>query len=136
MKSINTVTISGNLGQDPELRSLPSGTELIELRVAVSDNVKRNDKWEKRTHWVQCTLFGRGVEFFSQHLRKGSFVVIQGRLNYEEWAKDGVKRNKLTVIVDEIDMGPRMDRAPAERHQSRTSEGHLDIDRAEDDIPF
>ena len=129
MRSINSVVVSGRLGKDPAIRSTPSGTELMELTVAVQDNIKQGEQWVKKTHWVKCTLFGRSVAFWSGNLRKGSFVVVQGTLDYREWEKDGVRRSALSVLIDEIDPGPRVDGNAAPAKQRETY--HLD-----DDIPF
>jgi single-strand DNA-binding protein len=133
MRNINTVTISGRLGRDPELRSLPSGTELIEFSVAIADQVKKSDAWEDRTHWVRVTLFGRGAPFFAKHLEKGSFVVVSGKLNHEKWiARDGTQREQLRVLADDIDMGPRVGYRVAQPETTAFDEPAT----ADDDIPF
>lgn len=135
MRSINSVTISGNLGKDPVIRSTPSGTEVLEMRVAVSDNVKRNGAWEKKTHWVHVALFGKRAEFFATRAKKGSFVVVSGRLNYEEWSTDdGHKRNRISVIADDIDIGPISIKPTSDG--GRNTGAEVSLAQEDDEIPF
>jgi len=101
---MNSVTVIGNLGRDPESIALPSGTQVVNFSLAVND-VYKNAEGEKveKTNWIQVKAFGRLAETVAAHLQKGSRVGIHGRLNYEEWETDGQKRNALKVIADRID---------------------------------
>ena len=108
--SINRVIISGNLTRDPELRSTQSGTDVLSFGVAVNDRCKnqRTGEWEDRPNFVDCTMFGNRATSLSNYLSKGTRVSIEGKLRWNQWEKDGQKRSKLDVIVDEIVfMGPR-----------------------------
>lgn len=112
--SINRVNISGNLTRDPELRSTPSGMAVLQLGVAVNDRRKnqRSGEWEDYPNFVDCTMFGARAEKLAQYLGKGTKVAIDGRLRYESWEKDGQRRSKLSVIVDEIEFMSRVESAP------------------------
>lgn len=102
--SINSVSISGYLTRDGELRYTQSGTPVLDLGVAVNERVKNSQgQWEDRANFVDCTMFGKRAESIAQYINKGTYVVIQGRLHYSSWAKDGQKRSKLEVIADELD---------------------------------
>lgn len=104
--SINHVSISGNLTRDPELRSTSGGMQVLSLGVAVNERVKNQStgEWEDRPNFVDCVVFGNRAEALSRFLSKGSKVAVSGRLRYSAWEKDGQKRSKLEVIVDELDL--------------------------------
>lgn len=103
--SINRVAISGNLTRDPELRRTQSGMAILSLGVAVNDR-RRNQQtgeWEDYANYVDCTLFGTRGESLANILTKGMKVAIDGKLRWSQWERDGQKRSKLEVIVDDID---------------------------------
>ena len=108
--SINRVVISGNLTRDPELRSTTSGFTILNIGVAVNDR-KRNQQtgeWEDYANFIDCVLFGARADYLSRVLRKGMKVVIEGKLRYSSWEKDGVRRSKIEVICDDLDfVSPR-----------------------------
>ena len=103
--SINRVLISGNLTRDPELRATAGGTQVLSFGVAVNDR-RRNpqtNEWEDYPNFVDCTMFGNRAEAVARYLSKGSKVAIEGKLRYSSWERDGQRRSKLEVIVDEIE---------------------------------
>ncbi|MDD6651042.1 MAG: single-stranded DNA-binding protein [Eggerthellales bacterium] len=104
--SINRVIISGNLTRDPELRQTAGGLPVLGFGVAVNDRRKNNQtgEWEDYPNFVDCTMFGTRAEAVSRFLAKGMKVAIDGRLRYSSWEKDGQRRSKLEVIVDEIEV--------------------------------
>lgn len=107
--SINRVNISGNLTRDPELRATASGTQVLSFGVAVNDR-RRNPQtgdWEDYPNFVDCTMFGTRAEAVNRYLSKGSKVAIEGKLRYSSWERDGQRRSKLEVIVDEIEFMSR-----------------------------
>ena len=102
--SINRVAISGNLTRDPELRYTQGGTPILSFGVAVNDRHKnQSGEWEDYPNFVDCTMFGARAEAVSRYLSKGAKVAIDGKLRYSSWERDGQKRSKLEVIVDEIE---------------------------------
>ena len=103
--SINRVIISGNLTRDPELRSTSGGMQVLSIGVAVNDRRKNQQtgEWEDVPNFVDCTMFGTRAESVSRFLSKGSKVSIEGKLRYSSWEKDGQKRHKLEVVVDQIE---------------------------------
>lgn len=103
--SINRVNISGNLTRDPELRSTAAGTQILTFGVAVNDR-RRNPKtneWEDCPNFIDCVVFGGRAESLQRFLRKGSKVAIEGKLRWSQWEKDGYRRSKIEVIVDECE---------------------------------
>jgi len=104
--SINRVNITGNLTRDPELRSTAGGTQILSFGVAVNDR-RRNQQtgeWEDVPNFVDCIVFGQRAEAVSRFISKGAKVAIEGKLRYSAWEnKEGQRRSKLEVIVDEIE---------------------------------
>lgn len=107
--SINSVCISGFLTRDPDLRHTSGGTAVLGIGVAVNDRRKnpQTGVWEDVPNFVDCTFFGVRAEAVARFLSKGSKVAIEGKLRYSSWEKDGQKRSKLEVIVDEIEFMSR-----------------------------
>lgn len=104
--SINRVNISGNLTRYPELRATQGGMQVLGFGVAVNDR-RRNQQtgeWEDYPNFVDCTMFGNRAESMGRILHKGMKVAIEGKLRYSSWDKDGQRRSKLEVIVDEIEL--------------------------------
>ena len=113
--SINRVMISGNLTRDAELRSTQSGTFMLGMGVAVNDRRKnqKTGEWEDYPNFVDCTMFGTRAEKLQPYLTKGTKVAIEGKLSYRSWEKDGQRRSKLSVIVDDLEfMSSKHDDAP------------------------
>ena len=107
--SINRVNISGNLTRDPELRATAGGMQVLNFGVAVNDRRKnpQTGDWEDYPNFVDCTMFGTRAEAVSRYLSKGTKVAIEGKLRYSSWERDGQRRSKLEVIVDEIEFMSR-----------------------------
>ena len=103
--SINRVIISGNLTRDPELRSTASGMPVLGFGVAVNDRRKNQQtgEWEDYPNFIDCTMFGARAEALSRYLNKGTKVSIEGKLRWSQWEREGQKRSKIEVIVDELE---------------------------------
>ena len=105
--SINKVMATGNLTRDPELRATPAGTQVLRFGMAVNDRAKNQQtgEWEDRPNFVDCVIFGARAEAMDRILAKGMKVAVEGRLRYSSWQdKEGNRRSKLEVVVDEIDL--------------------------------
>lgn len=110
--SINRVIITGNLTRDPDLRSTAGGTSVLGFGVAVNDRRKNQQtgEWEDYPNFIDCTMFGARAQSVSRFLQKGSKVAIEGKLRWSQWEREGQKRSKIEVIVDEIEfLSPRND---------------------------
>src|SRR3954449_11549061 len=112
--NINRVILTGNLTRDPELRSLPSGTSVCSLRVAV--NTRRKDgqtgEWIDKANFFSVTVWGAQGDNCARYLSKGRPVAIDGRLEWREWeAKDGSgKRESIDIVADSVQfLGGRED---------------------------
>ena len=103
MASINKVIIIGNLGKDPEVRYMPSGSAICNVTVATSRQWKNKESGEKNeeTEWHRVALFDRQAEIAGEYLKKGSSVYFEGRLKTRKWTdKEGVERYSTEIIAD------------------------------------
>ena len=107
--SINRVCISGGLTRDPELRMTQGGSQILTFSMAVSDRRKdqQTGEWKDYPNYVDCVVFGRRAESLGRFLSKGTRVLVDGKLRWSQWEKDGTKRSKLEVIVDDIEFNSR-----------------------------
>jgi len=105
MASFNRVILLGNLTRDVEVRYLQSGTAVADVGLAVNDRRKgQNGEWIEETTFVDVTLWGRTAEVAGEYLSKGSPLLVEGRLKYDTWEKDGQKRSKLSVVCERMQM--------------------------------
>jgi single-strand DNA-binding protein len=103
MASMNRVYLLGNLTRDPEVRYLSSGKAVADLRLAVNRKYRTASGEEKdETCYVSVAVWGRQAETCGQYLSKGSPALVEGRLQYEEWEKDGQKNNRLRVVAERV----------------------------------
>lgn len=103
--SINSVSISGNLTRDAELKVTQSGTPFLSGSVAVNERVKDSQgNWTDKPNYVDWVLFGARAEKVAGFLTKGTKVALFGSLSYSSWEdKQGNKRSKLEVVVRELE---------------------------------
>ncbi|MBK5939361.1 single-stranded DNA-binding protein [Halochromatium roseum] len=100
---VNKVILIGNLGVDPEVRYMPSGSAVANLRIATSESWrdKTTGEPQERTEWHRVALFGKLAEIAGQYLHKGSKVYIEGKLRTRKWqGQDGQDRYTTEIIVD------------------------------------
>lgn len=144
---INRVILAGNLTRDCEVKQTKGGMAIIHFGIAVNERVKNSQtgEWEERPNFIDCAMFGKRAEAVSRILAKGMKVAIEGKLRQSTWtAKDGSKRSKLEVIVDEIEFMSRSDgqkgqqannyQAQPQNGPQQPTGGYLDYDGS--DIPF
>ncbi|MBU25309.1 MAG: single-stranded DNA-binding protein [Gammaproteobacteria bacterium] len=105
-RSVNKVTLIGNLGNDPEMKALPSGNQVANLSIATTDSWRDRNSGEmqERTEWHRVVCFDRLAEICGQYLRKGSRIYIEGSLRTRSWEQDGQKRYTTEIIGREMMM--------------------------------
>ncbi|MFM1886225.1 MAG: putative single-strand binding protein [Pseudomonadota bacterium] len=106
-RGVNKVILVGNLGQDPEVRAMPSGGNVANLRIATTDSWtdKQSGERKESTEWHTVVLFGRTAEVASQYLRKGSQVFIEGRLRTRKWQdKSGNDKYSTEIVASDMQM--------------------------------
>ncbi|MCX6731416.1 MAG: single-stranded DNA-binding protein [Candidatus Parcubacteria bacterium] len=107
--NLNKVFIIGNLTRDPELRTLPSGSSVTSFGVA-TNRVWKNPQGEKQedVQFHNIVVFGKQADTVAQYLKKGSSVLIEGRIQTRNWdAQDGTKRTKTEIVAERVQFGPR-----------------------------
>jgi len=107
MASVNKVILVGNLGADPEVRYLPSGDAVANIRLATTDRYKdkQSGEFKEMTEWHRISFFGRLAEIVSEYLKKGSSVYIEGRIRTRKYqAQDGTERYSTEIVADQMQM--------------------------------
>jgi single-strand DNA-binding protein len=108
---MNSVHLAGRLGQDPTITNFEDGGKSAQFSVATTERgYTRQDGTEvpERTEWIRVETGNRGVAgVIEQYLKKGSFVIIEGKLKNREYEKDGVKRYVTTVTIEKMEFGPK-----------------------------
>lgn len=120
---INSVSISGNLVRDIELRSTQGGTSIATFTVAVNDRKKdpQSGEWIDVPNYIPCVMFGRRAESIGNFISKGSKVTVLGKLRWSQWQDKQTQKNrsKIEVIVDEIEFMSKRDPQPKNQPQSQ-----------------
>lgn len=117
MASLNKVMLIGNLTRDPEVRYTPGGRPVCDLRMAVSRRFKRaNGEDGEETCFLTVVVWDKTAENCKQYLTKGSPLFVEGRLQMDEWEKDGKKNSILRVLAERIQFlgGSRQRGEPSE----------------------
>lgn len=118
----NTVTIIGNLVEEPELRYTQSGLPMAKIRVAVNRRWRQNDEWQEETSFFGGTLWREAAENAAESLQKGMRVIITGSLEQRSWENpEGEKRSVVELRIDEI--GPSLRWATASVTKTARSGG-------------
>ena len=135
-KSVNKVTLLGNLGKDPEVKFTPSGTAVAKLTLATEERSKDKDgNWTEKTEWHNVVLWAKLAEIAGEYLKKGGKVYIEGRLQTRSWddKTSGQKKYMTEVVGQELVLlggdVRKTDSKPASRPQTQQQ-----IDESE--IPF
>ena len=105
MASLNKVTIIGNLGKDPEVRTFPSGDRVCNVTVATTDKWKdkQTGDMKEATEWHRVTFNGKLADIAAEYLHKGSQVYVEGSLRTRKWTdKDGVERYSTDIRADQM----------------------------------
>ena len=164
MASLNKITIIGNLGKDPEMRTFPSGDAVANVTIATTDKWKDKQSGEMReaTEWHRVVFNNRLAEIAGQYLRKGSLVYVEGSLRTRKWTdQSGVEKFTTEIRADQMQMlggrqdggggkeqstshgygqpAPRQQQAPAPRPTQARAPAHdsgSGFDDADSDIPF
>lgn len=150
-RGVNKVILIGNLGRDPEVRYMPSGSAVANVTLATSENWKDKQTGERqeRTEWHNVVFFNRLAEIAGEYLKKGSQVYVEGSLRTRKWQdKNGQDRYTTEIIVSEMQMlggrgggggGGGYSQESPSRGAGKTEEapaGQGFGDEFDDDIPF
>lgn len=144
--SINKVILVGNLGNDPEIRTMQSGDKVANLSIATSESWKDKTTGERkeRTEWHKVCVFNKGiVSVCENYLKKGAKVYIEGQLETRSWEQDGQKKYTTEIVLrpfrgDLTMLDGRSGDAPQEKQEQASFGGGFDVtdDDMSDSIPF
>lgn len=152
MAAWHQTIIVGNLGRDPETRYLPNGDAVCNYSVAVTEKWKKDGEQKENTTWYRVSAFGKLAEICAEYLKKGSAVMVIGRMGSRQWDdKDGNKRETWELRADSMQMlggkaegsgapqtSPEDRQAREAAKQQRSAQGaqRSSFDDMDDDIPF
>ena len=107
--NLNKVILAGRLTADPELRTTPSGTHVVSFSIATNRNWTTKDGERKEeTEFHNIVAWGRQADIVNQFLKKGSLILVEGRLQTRSWeGKDGQSRRTTEIIAERVQLGPR-----------------------------
>lgn len=113
--SINKVFLCGNITRNPEIRKTANGSAVLGFSIAVNDRIKNQQtgQWEDRPNFFDCVMFGPRADSIVHYMTKGMKVAIEGKLRWNQWEKDGVKRSRVDVVIDDIELMQRRSNADA-----------------------
>lgn len=139
--SINKIILLGNAGQDAEVSYSTTGTAYCRFSLATSESYKDGSgEWQNKTLWHNCVLFGKVAESIGKLIKKGTKLYLEGKIKYDEYEKDGVKRYSTSivcsdfngiVILDKKESAEKEFPEPTEYFSTATKETS-----PEDDLPF
>jgi len=102
-RSLNQVTLMGNLTRDPELRQTPTGQNVTSFSLALNRSYKdQSGEWQEATDFIDIVCWGPLAERVAQYLSKGRRCLVQGRLQSRNWEQDGNKRSKVEVLANDV----------------------------------
>lgn len=140
MANLNKVLLLGNLTRDPELRHTPKGTAVGEMSLAVNRRVSDgNGGWRDEVTFVDFTAWGTTAENCHKYLQKGRPVLVEGRLDLDQWEDKatGQKRQRLKVVAETVQFLPSGKQQQATNSLTNpTGFPPSDDDGEEEDIPF
>ena len=109
-RTVNRVTLVGNVGSDPDLRETANGTSVAHLSLATNRMFRRNGETQRRTDWHRLTFWARQAETVERYVDKGSRLYVEGHLEYGSFERDGVAIPTVDVVVEDFVMlDPRPD---------------------------
>lgn len=152
-RGVNKVILIGNLGQDPEVRYMPSGDAVTNISIATSETWKdkQSGQEQEKTEWHRVVFFGKLAEIAGEYLRKGSQVYVEGKLRTRKWQdQSGQDKYTTEIVVDGFDgvmqmlggksesnggqQQPRQQQQP--QRQAPQQQQPSGVDDFDDDIPF
>ena len=128
MASLNKVCLLGNLTRDPDMRYTPSGTAVASFGLAINRRFRQGAETKEEVCYVDVTAFGAQAEAICTYLTKGSPALLDGRLRWHQWEKDGQRQSKLDVVADTVQF--------LARREERAAADNVPTDFDDADIPF
>lgn len=137
--SVNKAILLGNLGRDPELRSIPSGKSVCSFSMATTERYldKATNEWKDKTEWHNIVVWERLADYAAQKLKKGSKVYIEGKISNRSYeGKDGVTRYISEIIASTIIILDRNEHSSPSGNVSKTYDNQNNSNGEYADSPF
>lgn len=143
----NKVIVVGNVTRDPELKALPSGIKVATLSIATNRYWTKDGQKQEEVEFHNITLFGTLAENVATYMKRGSSLLVEGRLQTRSWDKDGVKHYRTEIIGEQVQFGSNKTVTTSSTPEPKSVEKQVEqdennvIDYPEeeinpDDIPF
>ena len=131
--SLNSVNIMGNLTRDPEIKSLPSGKSVCSMSIANNRIYSKGNEKVTEVSYFDVEVWGPMAENCAKYLKKGSGIIVEGRLKQDRWEKDGKTQSKVRITANSVHFMPkRADEGGAREHAAAPAHGGGDIISPED----
>lgn len=136
--NINRVVVVGRLTRDPELRTLPTGSSVCELRIACNSRCREPDgEYGERPNYFDVTVYGPPAETVGAYTRKGSQVAIDGRLSWREWeTAEETRRQAVSIVAETVQFLDRPPRRDADAGDGQDGAELAGVGAGEDDLAF
>jgi single-strand DNA-binding protein len=101
-RSVNKITLIGNVGRDPDIQETKSGTKVAHFSIATNRRLAAGSEEEERTDWHRLTLWSKQAQFAEDYIRTGDRIYVEGRLEYDSYERDGVVIPTAEIHVSEV----------------------------------
>ena len=137
-RGVNKAIIVGNVGSDPDIRTMPNGNQVVHLSIATSDEWKDKNTGEKKekTEWHRCVFFNKIADIAAQYVNKGSKLYVEGRLQTRSYEQDGVKKYSTEIVVNDMQMLDSKNTNSNNEVKEASNNDIAKFDSFDDDIPF
>lgn len=135
----NRFYVEGRVGTDPDFRTTTGGTSVCKFSFANTYSFKQGNEWKDRTTWFNVTIWGKKAEYAAATVKKGMALLVIGRVQVDEWEKDGVKNKAVCIVADDFKF---LNYISSGKKQDTGSQGSSDnppeplAHFSDDDIPF
>ncbi len=135
MLSLNKATIIGNLTRDPELKVLPSGQNVVNFSVATNRVWKdKEGAKQEQAEFHNVVAFGKKAETIAQYMKKGSQILVEGRLQTRSWEADGVKKYTTEIILEQFQFGAKGEKKEETNNATANPEDTASPTAFDDDV--
>jgi len=137
-RGVNKAIIVGNVGSDPDIRTMPNGNQVVNLSIATSDEWKDKNTGDKKekTEWHRCVFFNKIADIAAQYVNKGSKIYVEGRLQTRSYEQDGVKKYSTEIVVNDMQMLDSKNTNSNNEVKEASNNDIAKFDSFDDDIPF
>lgn len=134
MKSLNRVELIGNVGKEPEIRSMSNGTSVASFNLATTESYQKDGNWVDVTEWHSVNFFGKTADYIMQKVKKGNKIYVSGKLVSSEYEKDGQKKKVWKINAFDFMLLDSVVKSSETTYNNTDS--IPEIDNFNEDVPF